>query len=142
MRLKEIFEKYHDAVEFVVVYVKEAHPTDKWWLGRSRTQTLLHELSGNPARLDVAEPVTLAQRRKVAASCQANLFDGVVPLYVDLMDDRVSQAYAAKPTRIYLIDAAGRVVYNPGIGPFGFSPDHLEPAIREYLEQEGAGGGA
>ena len=72
------------------------HPTDKWWLGRSRTQRVLHELSGNPARLDVADPVSLEQRRKVAASCQANLFDGVVPLYVDAMDDAVKQTEMLK----------------------------------------------
>jgi hypothetical protein len=81
----------------------------------------------------VKEPVTLEQRRKVAASCQANLFDGVVPLYVDVMDDRVSQMYTAKPTRIYLIGTDGRVLYNPGIGPFGFNPDHLEIEIDKAL---------
>ena len=135
MRLKELHQKYRGEVEFIVVYVKEAHPTDKWWLGRSRTQRVLHRFSGNPARLDVADPVTLEQRRKVAASCQANLFDGVVPLYVDAMNDAVSARYAGKPTRIYLIGEDGRVLYNPGIGPFGFSPDHLETAIVEYLAQ-------
>ena len=117
----------------MVVYVKEAHPTDKWWLGRSRTQRAIHQLSGNPARLDVPDPVTLEQRRKVAASCQANLFDGVVPLYVDTIADEVSVAYTAKPTRIYFIGKDGRVVYNPGIGPFAFSPDKLEEVIQAYL---------
>jgi hypothetical protein len=97
----------------------------------------VHELSGNPARLDVKEPVTLDQRRKVAASCQANLFDGVVPLYVDAMNDRVSRMYAAKPTRIYLIGADGRVLYNPGIGPFGFNPDRLESEIAKHLAAAG-----
>ncbi len=133
MRLTELYQQYREQVEFIVVYVKEAHPTDKWWLGRSRTQTVFHEWSGNPARLDVAEPVTLEQRRKVAASCQANLFDGVVPLYVDAMDDAVSARYAAKPTRIYFIGEDGVVKYNPGIGPFGFNPDHLGEVIAEYL---------
>ncbi len=113
--------------------MKEAHPTDKWWLGRSRTQRLFHGLSGNPARLDVKDPVTLEQRRKVAASCQANLFDGVVPLYVDTIADEVSASYAGKPTRIYLIGRDGRVVYNPGIGPFGFNPDHLGREIESHL---------
>ena len=94
---------------------------------------VVHRLSGNPARLDVKDPVTLEQRRKVAASCQANLFDGVVPLYVDGMDDRVSALYAAKPTRIYFLDEEGRVVYNPGIGPFGYNPDHLEEVIKDHL---------
>ena len=135
MRLRELHQKYRDQVEFIVVYVKEAHPTDKWWLGRSRTQRVLHELSGNPARMDVADPVTLEQRRKVAASCQANLFDGVVPLYVDAMNDAVSARYAGKPTRIYFIGKDGQVLYNPGIGPFGFSPDELETVIAAYLAE-------
>ncbi len=135
MRLKELFEQYQDRVEFIVVYVKEAHASDRWWLGRSRTQRLMNELSGQLARTDAKEPVTLEQRRKVAASCQANLFDGVVPLYVDTMDNRVAQLYTSRPTRIYFIDREGRVVYNPGIGPFGFNPDHLEPVIERYLSQ-------
>ncbi len=94
---------------------------------------MLHGWSGNPARLDVRDPVSLEQRRKVAASCKATLFDGVVPLYVDDIDDHVATLYTARPTRIYLIDRDGRVTYNPGIGPFGFNPDHLEAAIEAQL---------
>jgi len=135
VRLKELYEQYREDVEFIVVYVKEAHPSDKWWLGRSRTQRLMHQLMGSRNRIDVADPVTLAQRRKVAASCHSNLFDGVVPLYVDSIANDVALAYTARPTRIYLIDRDGRVIYNPGIGPFGFSPDHLEPAIKRYLAE-------
>ena len=139
MRLRELYEQYRDRVEFLVVYVKEAHPSDKWWLGRTRTQKLMHRLMGTRNRIDIEDPVTLAQRRKVAASCQANLFDGVVPMYVDTIANEVALAYTARPTRIYLIGADGRVFYNPGIGPFGFSPDHLESAITRYLSQSGRG---
>ena len=103
--------------------------------GRSRSQRAMHQLSGSLASLEIAEPVSLDQRRRVAASCQANLFDGVVPLYVDTMDNQVAATYTARPTRMYFIGRDGRVLYNPGIGPFGYSPDHLEPVIREYLEQ-------
>jgi hypothetical protein len=46
---------------------------------------------------------------------------------------RVARLYTARPTRIYFIDREGKVVYNPGIGPFGFNPDHLEPVIERYL---------
>ena len=133
MRLKEVYEQYHEVVEFVVVYVREAHASDAWGLGRSRTQRAFNDLSGNRARDDVPEPVTMAQRRKVAASCHANLFDGVVPLYVDSIGNEVNEMYAARPTRIYLIGRDGRVVYNPGIGPFGFSPDDLDAAIESHL---------
>ena len=135
MRLRELYEKYRDEVEFIVVYVKEAHPSDKWWLGRTRTQQWTHRQMGSLNRIDIVDPVTLEQRQKVAASCQANLFDGVVPLFVDTIANEVALAYTARPTRIYLIGEDGRVVYNPGIGPFGFSPDHLEPEIEAYLAQ-------
>jgi type I thyroxine 5'-deiodinase len=136
VRLKELYEQYSDRVEFIVVYVKEAHASDRWWLGRSRSQRLVNELTAQRARTDIKEPVSLEQRRKVAASCQANLFDGVVPLYVDLMDNHVARLYTSRPTRIYFIDRAGRVIYNPGIGPFGFNPDHLEPVIEKYLANQ------
>ena len=135
MRLKELYEQYSDRVEFIVVYVKEAHASDRWWLGRSRSQRLVNKLTSQRARTDIREPVTLEQRRKVAASCQANLFDGVVPLYVDQMDNHVARLYTSRPTRIYFIDRSGHVIYNPGIGPFGFNPEHLAPVIQEYLDQ-------
>ena len=136
MRLTELYQKYRERVEFLVVYVKEAHASDKWWLGRSRTQRTVNALLGERSRTDIVEPVTLEQRRKVAASCQAHLFNGVVPLYVDTMGDEVSAAYTGNPTRIYLIGTDGRVVYNPGTGPFGFNPDRLEEAIQDYLARD------
>ena len=47
--------------------------------------------------------------------------------------NRVNKLYTARPTRIYFIGRDGRVLYNSGIGPFGFSPDRLELVIEEYL---------
>ena len=129
----ELYEQYRDRVEFVVVYVREAHPTDKWWLAESRTLQASFALSGTLARSDVREPETLAERRAVAGSCFESLLESKVPLLVDTLDDRVSTLYTAKPTRIYLIGRDGRVVYNPGIGPFGYNPDHLGREIESYL---------
>jgi hypothetical protein len=133
VRLVELYEQYRDQVEFMVVYVREAHPTDKWWLAESRTLQSFFALSGSLARTDVREPETLDERRSIAGSCFETLFEAKVPVFVDTMDDLVSTLYTAKPTRIYLIDEAGRVVYNPGIGPFGYNPDHLEREIRAHL---------
>lgn len=132
MSLKALYEKYGENVEFIAVYGREAHPSDGWWFGRSRTQRLAHALSGNPARVDVPQPRTLEERRTIAEGCRSNLLDGV-PLFVDEIDNPVSTAYAAYPTRIYLIGRDGRVAYNPGIGPMAFNPSHLEPVIQDYL---------
>ena len=136
MRLVELYEEYGKQVEFVIVYVREAHPSDKWWLAESRTLQTFFGLSGTLARSDVIEPATLDERREVAGSCFETLFQAKVPLFVDSIDDEVSTLYTAKPTRIYLIGTDGRVVYNPGIGPFGYNPDHLGREIAAYLQAE------
>jgi hypothetical protein len=49
------------------------------------------------------------------------------------MDNAVNEAYAAMPTRLYLVGMDGRVVYAGGLGPFGFKPKELRTAIEEYL---------
>jgi len=51
------------------------------------------------------------------------------------MDDHVNTAYAAWPTRLYLIGLDGRVVYAGGLGPYDFKPVKLKVAIDRYLAQ-------
>ena len=49
------------------------------------------------------------------------------------MDDAVNKAYAAWPTRLYLVGLDGAIVYGGGLGPFDFHPYKLARAIKEYL---------
>jgi hypothetical protein len=84
------------------------------------------------AATDINDPQTFEERRKVAQRCEESLQYGI-HTYVDTMDDQVSKAYAAKPTRLYLIGIDGKVVYAGGLGPYGFSPNQLKAAIDTYL---------
>jgi len=79
------------------------------------------------------DPQTIEERRAVAGECQTALEYGV-RTYVDEMDDTVNNAYAAWPTRLYLIDLGGKVVYAGGLGPYGFKPAKLEAAIVANLK--------
>lgn len=81
---------------------------------------------------DIYDPKTIEERRAIAGQCQESLQYGI-RTYVDEMDDAVSQAYAAKPTRLYLVGIDGQVVYAGGPGPYGFSPSALKTAIETYL---------
>lgn len=118
---------------FLVVYIREAHPVDGWWLGGGIAWLYL-KLSGSKAATDVYDPKTIEERRAVAGQCEAALAYGI-RTYVDEMDDRVNKAYAAMPTRLYLVGLDGRVVYAGGMGPYGFKPTELGAAIEEYLVQ-------
>lgn len=131
MSLHDLFERYHDQAQFLVVYIREAHPVDGWWLGGGIPGLMLR-LSGSKAAMDVYDPQTIEERRAVAGQCEDALRYGI-RTYVDEMDDAVSEAYAALPTRLYLIGLDGRVAYAGGMGPFGFKPAELGAAIEEYL---------
>lgn len=106
---------------------------DGWWLGKGFFGLAL-KLSKSKAATEVFDPKTIETRRAVAGQCKEALKFGI-RTYVDEMDDAVNKAYAAWPTRLYLIGMDGRVVYHGGLGPFDFHPSKLEKAIQEYLSQ-------
>ena len=85
--------------------------------------------------MDLYDPVTIEERRAAAGECEASLQYGI-KTYVDEMDDRVNKAYAAWPTRLYLIDKEGIVAYAGGPGPFGFKPGEFRTALQTHLGKE------
>lgn len=118
MSLRELYAQYNNRVQFLVIYIREAHPTDGWDIG-------------SPNRVRDAQ--TIEDRRLIAGRCEAAQYD--IKTYVDEMDDAVMTAYAAWPERLYLIGEDGRVVYAGGRGPFGFKPVELKAAIDDWLNR-------
>ena len=112
------------------VYIREAHPTDGWTLGGNFATRAIVKKAG--AAIDVEDPRSIEERRQVANRCATTLDYGY-PTYVDDVNDEVGKAYAAKPTRLYLLDEVGRVIYCGGLGPWGFKPRELERAIEQHL---------
>ena len=113
-----MFETYKGRIEFIMVYIREAHPID----GRMPMEFGLIE-----------DPVTDAERHGVAKQCVAGM-DLSIPAVVDKIDDAVNHAYAGWPERLFLVDAKGEINYAGGSGPFGFKPDELEAAIKKLVK--------
>jgi type I thyroxine 5'-deiodinase len=113
-----MYEMWKSEVEFVTVYVKEAHPIDD----RPPTPT------NAKANIVIKQPVTLDERRAVAERCTAVLHLRT-PMVVDEIDNRVAQAYWALPDRLYVVDREGQVAYRGGPGPFAFNPDEMEQSL-------------
>jgi hypothetical protein len=114
-----------------MIYIREAHPVDGWWLGQGVAGKMV-KMRFPKAATDIHDPQTMEERRKVAGQCEESLQYGI-RTYVDEMDDAVNKAYAASPTRLYLVGEDGRVVYAGGLGPWGFKPAELRKAIEAYL---------
>ena len=104
------------------MYVREAHAADSDWPIPVKDQPV------------VETPLTMEERLAVARRACTALELSAMTLLVDTMDDATERAYAAAPDRLYLVDARGRVAYRGEPGPFGFSPNRLEDAIRTLLE--------
>jgi hypothetical protein len=111
-------------VQFLLVYIREAHALDSDW-----------PITGQGAPL-VEEPVSLEERQDVAQTCVAHLDLGDFPVLVDGIDDAVSTAYEAWPDRLYLVGKDGRIVFKGERGPAGFDPEALEQAIVAELSPE------
>jgi hypothetical protein len=130
--LRNLYRRYQDRIQFLVIYTREAHPVDGWWLGGG-IFGLLMKVARYKAATNIYDPKTFKERQEVAGRCELAL-QYEIPTYVDDMDDTVNKAYAALPTRMYLIGLDGRVVYAGRLGPYGFKPAELATAIEKYLQ--------
>lgn len=117
-------QRYQDRVQFLGIYVREAHAANGWW-----------PQAKGQAACNVTQPTTLGERFGVAQQCSRALHMAM-PLLVDEMDDRVGHAYSGMPDRLYIIDRQGRVAYKGGRGPFGFRPLEMEQALAMLLLDE------
>ena len=135
MRLRDLYQAYHQQVQFLVIYIEEAHPVDGWWFGNNFMGRLL-KMKRSKAAMDIFDPRSMEERQLIAQRC-ALMLDYEIPTLVDGIDNAVNWAYAALPTRLYLIGLDGRVEYASTPGPWGFKPSQLEKAIRQTLKNDG-----
>ena len=76
---------------------------------------------------------TLEERIEAARESAARL--GLdLPLFVDGMNDGVSDAFAAWPERIFVVATDGTLAYVGAPGPWGFDPDAAREAVLAVLD--------
>jgi len=119
--LNKLYEQYRDKVEFLVVYITEAHPSDVWQMESNVKEKVVF-----------ASPRNEDERASVAGSCVRKL--GIeIPALLDEFGNSTENAYTAWPDRIYVIDRNGKVAYKSKPGPFGFKSDELKAALVTHL---------
>jgi hypothetical protein len=126
VRLNEIYLKYRDRMQFLCVYIQEAHPEDGW-----QTQNNID------AEIRVLQPRNSDERAELAGMCVLKL-NLLMPMVLDNMENDADALYGASPERLYLVDSEGRVAYRGKIGPWGFKVDAWEAAIMREVEPAGA----
>jgi Iodothyronine deiodinase len=123
VRLNEIYEAYKDRVEFILIYIREAHPSDGWQTPQNLYDDVVY-----------SDPTSREERFEVAGACQVGL-DLKLPFHIDTIDNEVEGKYIAEPIRLYVIDRDGVLRFNGAPGPQGFDTEAWEGAIQTQLAE-------
>ena len=111
--VQELYRQYGATAEFLMVYIREAHPSDAW---QSETNA--------DDGIEFGSPKDFGERSALARCCTTKLEVGF-PAVVDELDNATDEAYTAWPERMVVIDRDGRIRWMSAPGPFGFEPEQL-----------------
>lgn len=104
--IRELQEEFGDEVEFLFVYVREAHPGDEI-----------------PAHRTLREKASAAQLLRDEEDLE-------MPILVDELGGKVHRKYGSMPNPSFLIDKSGRIAFRS----FASRPGSLRDAIEELLK--------
>jgi tetratricopeptide (TPR) repeat protein len=116
--VNRLHERYGDRVRFLLAYMREAHPAGEAW------ESTINKRDG----VRLAEARTVPERAEHAALCRRELkipYEAVL----DGLDGRAEAAFAAFPSRVLVIDAAGTVTFSSPLDVESFREPALEAAI-------------
>lgn len=119
--LKLLNKKYGRRIPFYLVYIREAHSTDKW----QSTENEREGINLRPAK-------TMAEKEGHAAMCSRKLHLQF-PALVDGIDGHVEKAYAAWPSHVFVIGMDGRILYTSGLNRQDFHPKTMEAVLQSVL---------
>eukprot|EP01132_Coremiostelium_polycephalum_P010085 gene10085-12370_t len=121
--LEEIHLSFKDQVDFYIVYLKEIHPKDEWYIGGDSISTCYKQ------------PKTMEERQNIVKAMQEYAPFLTVPILVDLMDNNFNIGYDAVPERLFVIEQE-MFSYFSGPGPFHFKPEELR---KYFINRYGIG---
>lgn len=121
MRLNEIYDACKNDIEFFLIYIREAHPSDGWQTPQNLYDDVIF-----------TTPDTDDDRAEIAGVCQINQ-DIRLPMLLDGIDNDIESKYISAPIRLFVIDADGRITFNGAPGPQGFDPESWEKALKAQV---------
>eukprot|EP00088_Acartia_fossae_P001610 TRINITY_DN10636_c0_g1_i3.p2 TRINITY_DN10636_c0_g1~~TRINITY_DN10636_c0_g1_i3.p2 ORF type:complete len:124 (-),score=45.29 TRINITY_DN10636_c0_g1_i3:309-680(-) len=105
-------QKFSAGVDFVTVYISEAHPTEQ---GLSWENYGLRQHQALEEKIEAAN-ILKREAKEALEGC---------PILVDGMEHEAEKKYQGLPERLYVI-MDNKIVYAGGMGPFGYSVDEVD----------------
>lgn len=119
-------------VDFAIVYIAEAHPTDGWMYPAVEQFAYRKQHTQLEDRM-VAARVLRAKLNETELAALSAVAGGVpVPVFADAMNDAASLAFGALPERLAIV-LDGQVRFIGGKGPEDYSMDQAAAALRALV---------
>ena len=123
--IERLYASYGKDIEFVIVYIREAHPEQ---LREGQQKAVKTGVIGRPK--------TIEERVILATECVTE-YKFTLPMVIDGIDQKVAMAYDARTVRTTITDKDGKVAYYAARGPFGFSIAEIERALKKIAAHGG-----
>lgn len=117
--LNKLYPEYKDRLPFYLIYIREAHSTTDWASTRNQREGIV-----------LPPAVNMHERQDHATMCVRKLHIEF-PTLLDSMSGAAEKAYAAWPSKAYLIDKRGKILFSTALGEQDFHPEGLEAALRK-----------
>jgi len=117
--LNKLYPEYKDHIPFYLIYIREAHSTNDWASTRNQREGIVLEPAAN-----------MGERQDHATMCVRKLHIEF-PTLVDSMEGSAEKAYDAWPSKAFVVDKRGKIVFSTGLSEQDFHPSELEAALRK-----------
>ena len=117
--LNKLYPEYKDRIPFYLIYIREAHSTADWASTRNQREGI------------VLQPAASMRERQDHATMCVRKLHIEFPTLLDSMRGTAEKVYAAWPSKAYLVDKRGRILFSTALGEQDFHPEGLEAALRQ-----------
>jgi tetratricopeptide (TPR) repeat protein len=117
--LNKLYPEFKERLPFYLIYIREAHSTTDWASTRNQREGIVLPPAAN-----------MNERQGHATMCVRKLHIEF-PALLDSMNGAAEKAYAAWPSKAYLVDKRGKILFRTALGEQDFHPEGLEAALRK-----------
>jgi Flp pilus assembly protein TadD len=117
--LNALYAKYKRQIPFYLIYIREAHSTADWQSARNEREGIALPAATN-----------MSEQQQHASMCVRKLHIDF-PALLDDITGAAEKAYSAWPSKAYVVNRQGKIVFSTGLSELDFKPDQLEAAIRK-----------
>lgn len=119
--MHSLYSKYSRTVNFLVIYIAEAHASDEWPVG-------------DP--LKIMQPRSTLERAAIASKFKKD-YSFLLPMLVDTVDNEYEQTFSAWPIRFYIVHKS-TVLFKAcpdELNTYDSIPPRLDAFFRDWTER-------